>query len=366
MNDITKMLIQTTTKMLKEFSTKEVVNAAENGRWASELWEMLTESGLLTIAVPEELNGNGGSYQDAFQVVRLAAKYSAPIPLAETLLVNWLLADVGESAREEPLTFASTYRKPFYFRKSAEGWVVNGQAEGVPWARYASRMLVVGEMEDEAVLALLDPAKGVSRPGQNLASEARDTISFSDALIKDCYLIRVDAECVQKKMLYTGALLRTVMMVGALERILELTVNYSSERSQFGRPIHQFQAVSHQLAILAGEMAAADTAAQYAIEAYEKGQLSKEIAMAKIRVNEAVGVAAPLAHQVHGAIGFTHEHVLHQSTRRVWSWRDEFGSETEWGERLAKELLYVDPHSLWSFVTGMSDSFDLAGNRKGS
>lgn len=76
--------------------------------------------------------------------------------------------------------------------------------------------------------------------------------------------------------------------------------------------------------------------------------------MAKIRINEAVSAGAPIAHQVHGAIGFTHEHILHQSTRRVWSWREEFGTETEWSERLAALLTKVDHNKLWSFITAKS------------
>ncbi|MFS0916432.1 acyl-CoA dehydrogenase family protein [Brevibacillus sp. 179-C 1.1 NHS] len=354
MNDITKMLIQSTTKIMKDVCTKEMVNDAEKGRWAAELWEVLAESGLLSIAVPEERNGNGGSYHDAFSVVRIAAKYSAPIPLAETLLANWLLADMGESVSEEPLTIAWKYSKPFAFRKSAEGWMVSGEAEGVPWARHAKRMLVIGTLGTEAVLTLLEPKKGTITLGQNMAGEARDTVTFSDICLEHCRLIPVSAERVQEWIWYSGALMRTVMMAGALERIMELTVAYSSERAQFGKLISQFQAVQHQLATLVGEATASDAAANCAVEAFEKNKLSKEIAMAKIRVNEAVGIAAPVAHQVHGAIGFTHEHILHQSTRRIWSWRDEFGSETEWGTRLAEELMRVDHNRLWSYITEKS------------
>ncbi len=104
------------------------------------------------------------------------------------------------------------------------------------------------------------------------------------------------------------------------------------ERSQFGRPIHRFQAIQHQLALLAGETAAAKIAANCAVDPYGKEPFSKEIAFAKIRVNEAVGKANPIAHQVLAAIGFTYEHTLHHSTRRLWSWRDEFGTETDWDQ----------------------------------
>lgn len=352
MNDITQILISSTTKIMKDICTKELVNEAEQGRWAADLWDILADSGMITVAIPEELGGNGGSYTDALSILRLAGKYSAPIPLAETFLGNWLLADLGEQVSDEPLTVAFPKGdEQFRFQKHGDEWIISGKARFVPWARYAKWMIVLGQSDVEPVLALVRPANGKIEYGQNLAGEARDTITFDDVLVTDCRVIPIEFERVINQLWYGGALIRSVMMAGALERILELTLTYSSERSQFGRPIHRFQAIQHQLALLAGETAAAGAAADYAIEAYQAGRLSKEIAMAKIRINEAAGTAAAMAHQVHGAIGFTYEHTLHQSTRRLWSWRDEFGTETEWGEQLADQMMTFAQNELWSFLT---------------
>ncbi len=60
------------------------------------------------------------------------------------------------------------------------------------------------------------------------------------------------------------------------------------------------------------------------------------MAVAKARVGEAAGKVAEVCHQVHGAMGFTQEHPLHFATRRLWSWRDEFGHETFWQERIGR------------------------------
>lgn len=356
MNDITRMLILSTTKIMKDLSTKEVVNEAEKGIWAAELWETLAESGMVTVAVPEELDGTGGDFVDAFHILRLAAKYSAPIPLAETYLANWLLAKAGQRVTGEPATIAWNYSQPFTFTANGDDWIVSGTADAVPWARYSSRLLVVGKCGVEAVLGVIDPACGQITHGENMAGEARDQVAFQEIRCDrtNCQLIPIDEQRIQEWIWHTGALMRSVMMAGALDRIMELTAAYSSERLQFGKPLHRFQAVQQQLALLAGEAAAADTAANYAVEAYQAGCRSKELAMAKIRINEAVSAAAPIAHQVHGAIGFTHEHSLHQSTRRVWSWREEFGTETEWGAELGELLFSVDHNKLWSFMTKKS------------
>ncbi len=62
------------------------------------------------------------------------------------------------------------------------------------------------------------------------------------------------------------------------------------------------------------------------------------IAIAKTRVGDAATLASEIAHQVHGAIGFTKDYSLQLSTRRLWSWRDEFGGDTEWAARLAPSV----------------------------
>ena len=76
--------------------------------------------------------------------------------------------------------------------------------------------------------------------------------------------------------------------------------------------------------------------------------------MAKIRVNEAAGEVSRMAHQVLAAIGFTYEHTLHHSTRRLWSWRDEFGTEADWENVITEELLRLKENGLWSMITSVN------------
>jgi acyl-CoA dehydrogenase len=76
-----------------------------------------------------------------------------------------------------------------------------------------------------------------------------------------------------------------------------------------------------------------------------------EIAVAKTRTGEASGLGAGIAHQCHGAIGFTYEHSLHFVTRRLWSWRAEFGAEPHWAGEIGREAAARGADSLWSYVT---------------
>lgn len=356
MSEMKEMIIESATKIMERYSTKEVVNDAEKGLWAAELWNTLSENGMMTVAVPEELGGSDGDYDDALSILRLAGKYSAPIPLAETYMANWLLAGYGVPANNEILTIS--YEKeiqPFQFHKDGDGWTVTGKAKNVPWARFAEKLLVLGETAEGYVLALLNLENAKITLGKNMAGEARDHVVFDHVFINDCLSISIDKNEFEKKVLYSGALTKIVLMAGALERTLEVTINHTEERSQFGRPIHRFQAVQHHLALIAGETAAAGIAANYAVDSFGKNPFSKEIALAKIRVNEAVGKANPIAHQVLAAIGFTYEHTLHHSTRRLWAWRDEFGTESDWEQVITEELLKLEKNGLWSMITGVEN-----------
>ena len=148
------------------------------------------------------------------------------------------------------------------------------------------------------------------------------------------------------------ALCRSVQMAGALERVLEYSLQYANERVQFGRPIGKFQAIQHMLAVLAGQAAASSAAADAAVEASRLAPDEFAVSVAKSRVGEAAGKGAEIAHQVHGAMGYTREHNLHYSTRRLWSWRDEFGNESCWQGRLGRAVAASGADALWPMLSG--------------
>ncbi len=142
-------------------------------------------------------------------------------------------------------------------------------------------------------------------------------------------------------LLLMGAALRSQQMAGALAHILAQSSDYAQTRTQFGRAIVKFQAVQHNLAILAGEAAAASAAADAAMKTIIQYGLTDPrtfmaVASAKIRTGEAANTGAAIAHQVHGAIGFTREYSLHHRTRRLWTWRDDFLPERVWAARLGQ------------------------------
>ena len=152
-----------------------------------------------------------------------------------------------------------------------------------------------------------------------------------------------------------GCTVRAVQSAAALGAILELALRYAGERVAFERPIAKFQAVQHNLARLAGEVSAAMAAAGSAADAIERaGRFDEgvflEAASAKIRCAEAAQEGAAIAHQVHGAIGFTKEHILHRFTLRLLGWRDDFGNESYWAAELGRHVARRSAGELWPLV----------------
>ena len=152
-----------------------------------------------------------------------------------------------------------------------------------------------------------------------------------------------------------GGAARAMQMAGALEAILDLAVAYANERVAFGRPIGKFQAVQQSLARLAGEVGGGACRGRLGGGCDGYGGAGDdgaflEVASAKIRVGEAAGEGAAIAHQVLGAIGFTREHVLHRYTRRLWAWRDDFGSESVWAVKLGQLVAAKGADALWPML----------------
>ena len=139
--------------------------------------------------------------------------------------------------------------------------------------------------------------------------------------------------------------------VGAMERMHELTVDYLKVRKQFGVPIGKFQAIQQYLATMAGETAASRVAAEMAADSYDTPSFALTVAAAKSRTGEAAETVGALAHQIHGAIGYTQEFALHHFTKRIWSWRDEFGTELDWTRELGRAALSAPRDTFWHFIT---------------
>jgi acyl-CoA dehydrogenase len=345
------IIVDTATRIFADLCEPGTVNAAEEGRWPKALWDALEESGLPLTWVPDTLGGAGAELLDGFAVLRAAGRANAPVPLAETLLAGWLLTQAKLDAPAGPMTIAPVY---------ADGHIelrpdrtLRGRARNVPFARNAEHVAVLADRAGSPAVALV-PTRGLTiSQGTGLSGEPSDTVTFDGATA----IAFGDAPGLDLLgLVQIGAASRAQQMAGALDHILDQSVQWSLDRVQFGRPIAKFQAVQHSLATLAGEVAAAGAAADLAAEAIARhgvghDKTSAGVAIAKYRVGEAASTGAAIAHQVHGAMGFTYEHSLHHATRRLWAWREEFGNETHWAAALGRLVAAQGADALWPFIT---------------
>lgn len=347
MNEVRRLIMETTDRIMTDMCTRELVDHSENGIWPEQLWQTLEVTGLTLTGISESAGGSGGDLADSLAVIRQAARYAAPIPLAETFMAGLLLEAAKASVPSGPLTVVSEASE-FCLSRTDHGYCLSGSAAGVPWAgECASIMLLAGDGNDVRLIALR-PDQCALEAANNIAGEPRYQLQCDAVELGEDQIFVLPESWNFDRLFELGALTRSVMMAGALDSILDLCVQYVQDRQQFGRPLAKFQAIQQQLAALAGQVAASSKAADIAAETYQTGSAAMEIAVAKARIGEAAGISAEIAHQVHGAMGFTHEHSLHHCTRRLWAWRDEYGTESFWQERLGRILCSAGTDNLWS------------------
>ncbi len=341
------LLIEAVLGVLGKYEPPESTQLQEP--FDASLWEALQGHGFTLVGIAEEAGGAGGELADAIAVARCSGRMAAAVPLADSVLVGaWAAAMVGLPLDDPGPVAAALYPSPLAARRSdGGGWHVRGEPGVVPWAGAAASLITIVGSEPGPMVALC-PLDGADLTlDRNLAGEPAAVVRL-DVEVPEERVRPAPEWLTPEAVRLRGALARAAMMVGAMERALELTVVYVTQRRQFGRALSRFQAVQQQVAEMAAEVAAAEAALQLAVAT---DAAHRAVAAAKIRCGLAAGRTATIAHQLHGAIGFTDEYRLHRFTRRLWAWRDEYGSETEWSRALGRELLDGGTNTLWPALT---------------
>ena len=282
----------------------------------------------------------------------------AAVPVAEQLLVAGpalLAADLALPSPEEPLTFAVADAVTVHPVDNGDGpgrFTVNGTVTDLAWAGVAAHVVVLAPAPaglDGSLLALIDVSGLEATDAFNLAGEPRGSLVLDEVPASGALLHRrTGGRAAGPVRAGAGGAAGRGAGAGA-----GLDGAVRGEREQFGRPLGKFQAIQMELAEMAGEVTAVTALTDAAVQALDRGSTDFVLAAAaaKVRAGAAVEVVARLAHQVHGAIGFTQEHKLHHLTRRLWSWRDEAGSDLAWARVLGAGLLADGPDDLWPALT---------------
>lgn len=379
-----ELLRATVADLLAEHCTTERVAAASGDSWDAApwqaLWQALESTGLTLAGSSEEAGGSGGDLAAAADIAVAAGAAAAPVPLTETLAAGMVLARAGLDIPAGPLTLAVAPDPDVPLRRVPYGrWTttvaVGTGPDGTDPDTGApdSGALDMGALDrsarDGEWLAVASrPARvqaGRNLAGRNLAGEPRDEVELgAEAEFRAVPAGTADyARCLLR-------LFRSLLIAGAAQRALDLTVAYVNEREQFGRALARFPVVQQEIARMAGEVALITAATQAAVVAWPDavgggpgvgggsdagaGGAVSAVLAAKGQASQGAGIVAAIAHQLHGAIGTTEEHQLRLTTTRLWSWRDEDGPAAECFAELGRSALGAARHGggLWPWLTG--------------
>lgn len=305
----------------------------------TQVWETLREVGLARLTAPEESGGSGAGWPEAAAVLRAAAAAGVAAPFAETdLLAGPLRRAAGiDDSSDSTATVAVL--------------AADGTARAVPWAGGTATVVCVRRTADRGYeLADVESEKLSIEPVEGISAVIAGDVTVSG----DVDWHAVDESAVTGHVM-RGALVRSLQCVGAMEGMLDLAIAHTTERNQFGRALAKFQSVQNLVVDIAAETvlarAAVDAALTDAVTDGLAGDLSGfRVAVARSVVSQALAVAVRNVHQVHGAIGTTHEHTLHRRTLPALQWRGEFGSAALWESALTRSAIASGMDGAWPLV----------------
>jgi alkylation response protein AidB-like acyl-CoA dehydrogenase len=313
----------------------------ETGR-SDELWGQLAELGLTGMTVPEDFGGLGMNELDFVLLAQECGYVAIPNNLTETVLVAApLIAALSNEA------FKSEWL-PKIAEGSAKVAVGLEQNLLIEDAHVADVLI----MQKGSALYAVDPAKAELEFNQSVDLSRRlYAVDFNEAEA-DLLVEGSEADKLIAKSVNRGALASAAQAIGLTKRMIDISVQYTSERNQFGKPIGSFQAVKHRMANVAVQLeyAKAPVAfAAYAI-ANDLSTVDKNVSHAKSVACEASLAGAKNSIQVHGAMGYTFEVDLHIFMKKAWALNNTWGDQAFHKARVA-DAIFADSDKIGAGYT---------------
>ena len=363
-----EMLKKTARNFLADKCTKTVVKEMEKSEtgYSRELWQEMAELGWMGLAFPEKYSGGDMNFLDLAVLLEEMGRACLPGPFFSTVILGGLpILDVGsEEQKREYLPklirgekiFTLALTEPVYRNYDASSvtvkatpdngnYIINGTKLFVPDAHIADYLLCIARnrLENGVGIFLAD----ANNPRINytvlktIAGDKLCEVVFDQVLVPKANILgQLDQgwSAVQK-IIERATVGKCCEMVGNMQRILEMTIDYAKERKQFDRPIGSFQVIQHYCADMATDVDCARLSTYQAAWMLGEGlPCTKEVAIAKAWIGEASQRVSALAHQIHGAIGVTIEHDLHFYTRRAKAAELAFGDANFYREVVAEEM----------------------------
>lgn len=316
------------------------VAAGQRRRCDRDLWQRLDSLGLVRLTGAECDGGSGAGWAEAAELIAATVRHGVHLPWAEhDLLACWLIDQVSGPAEHMLHTLCQ---------------LAPGESTGpTPWAGEVDRLAVLWHGDDGHRLAQVDTADVQITHGTNMIGEPRDHVTVDVSTLGG---VRVPPELVTivgRK----SAMVRALQVCAALDQAVALSIEHAASRVQFGRPLAKFQAIQNLIADAAAEAALARIATEAAVNTaidsdWRAACLDFQIAVARSCGGQASLVVTRNAHQVHGAMGTTIEHRLHEYTRGALAWRSDFGSARFWDMQVAAQASAGGRSGLWEMITG--------------
>ncbi len=310
--------------LLGQLDVPKRVRALSADATSDTLWPELQASGFLDVMVPESHGGAQLGWRQAWAVMFVAARHGLPHPVAQTMYARALLAHHGLSAADSPIAIAHAVRI------DAQGGLA---VRDIPSVRLASHVLA--QAHDTLYLLPVDQARLANNAGFGSfdAGASWDDKAVSAARLS--LAANVDLP-------HALALSLAVMLAGACDRVLEMTLQFARDRSQFGKPIGKFQAVQQQIAEMAELVYSARMASQLGSQSDDWQMALRCAEVAKTQTSLVAGRIAAIAHAVHAAIGVTEEYDLQLYTRRLYEWSRGGAGGNYWAAHIGQAALGHD------------------------
>lgn len=313
MNSMDDVLRDSLERFLKSHCTPHDVRRHERGASTTPLWQSLEEHGYPNGMLGEEAGGAALGLSDIRAVTVLLGQYLLPVPLAETMFARTLLSNAGVDSPAGPMILLG------------ESHGENGRADAA---------VLFGLVAQHALIECVDGLNLVSLAGAEVTSTGvRGSQSAHIRWHRDRRPIATLSKP-EIPLVAINAMLRAALMVGAMQRLLSMTLDYANTREQFGRSIGKFQVIQQQIAEMAEQLLSAEMAVQMAFAGSHFPTRPLLSGLAKQRSSAAASVVAATAHAVHGAVGLSEECDLQLYVRRLYEWRLADGSEAYWAEQL--------------------------------
>ncbi len=337
------------TELVRKLQTHDSTGHSE------ELWKKMSHAGWLAIAIPEKYNGAGGTLLDLGIVYEESGKVLLPTTFYSTLFASFLIEAIGTEEQKakylsdiasghtistiaymEPQAIHNTDCYQTVARKEKNRYYLTGKKSFVQNAHLAHSMIVIARTEDEqanegltAFLVDLGQSGVNIKQHHTFGKDRQSLVAFSevelgqDDVLGEPHQAREGLELAIKK----ATALQTLEMVGGMKKVVQMTVDYVSQRKQFGVPIGSFQAVQHHLANLATYRDGTELAAYQAVSNLAEGfDAGREVSIAKAYASESYKTITIMAHQLWGGMGYATESDLFLWSNRAKATELSFGT----------------------------------------